>query len=132
MKKFLVATILFIGIATSGFAQEAKIIALVNKASWCHVCKENGPRFEKDIMPIVMENTSVKLVMSDLSNAASKTTSLPMLQKAGIEEFALKNKGTGMVYFIDAITKKLITKISLAKSTDDIKKAFMASLVKGD
>ncbi len=132
MKKLLVATILFIGMATTGFAQEAKVIALVNKASWCHVCKENGPRFEKDIMSMVMENKSINLVMNDLSNAASKTTSLPMLQQAGIEQFALKNKGTGMVYFIDAITKKLITKISLAKSTDDIKKAYMATLVKGD
>ncbi|WP_354332731.1 hypothetical protein [Pedobacter sp. CG_S7] len=106
LKKLLVVTMLFMGIAITGFAQLAKVIALVNKASWCHVCQENGPRFQKDIMPMAMQNKNVKIVVNDLSNDNTKAASLPMLQKAGIENFASKNTGTGMLYLIDAKTKK--------------------------
>jgi hypothetical protein len=131
MKKLLVATLLFMGIAVSGFAQQAKVIALVNKASWCPVCQANGPRFEKDIMPMAMQNKDVQIVMNDLSDDKTKAASLPMLEKAGIASFAKKNTGTGTLYFIDAKSKKLISEVSLAKSDDEIKKVYMAALAKG-
>lgn len=132
MKKLVIATMLFMGMAITGFAQQStKVIALVNKASWCHVCMENGPRFEKDIMPMAMQNKNVQIIMNDLSDATTKSASLPMLQKAGIEKFASKNTGTGMLYFIDANTKKLISKVSLAENNEQIKKVYMAALAKG-
>lgn len=131
MKKLLVATLLFMGIAISGYAQQAKVIALVNKASWCPVCQANGPRFEKDIMPMAMQNKDVQIVMNDLSDDKTKAASLPMLEKAGITSFAKKNTGTGTLYFIDAKSKKLISEVSLAKSDDEIKKVYMAALTKG-
>ena len=90
MKTLLIATMLFTGVAINGFAQQAKVIALVNKASWCHVCKENGPRFEKDIMPVAMQNKDLQIVTNDLTNAKIKAASLPLLQQAGVEEFATK------------------------------------------
>ena len=131
MKKLLVATLLFMWIAISGFAQQAKVIALMNKASWCPVCQANGPRFEKDIMPMAMQNKDVQIVMNDLSDEKTKAASLPMLEKAGIASFAKKNTGTGTLYFIGAKSKKLISEVSLAKSDDEIKKVYMAALAKG-
>lgn len=131
MKKLLVATILFMGMAITGFAQNAKVIALVNKASWCPVCQANGARFEKDIMPMAMANKDVQIVINDLSDDKTKAASLPMLKKAGIAEFAKENKGTGTLYFIDAKSKKLISKVSLAQSDEEIKKVFMTALAKG-
>lgn len=131
MKKLVIATMLFMGMAITGFTQSTKVIALVNKASWCHVCQENGPRFEKDIMPMAMQNKNVQIVMNDLSDAKTKSASLTMLQKAGIEKFASKNTGTGMLYFIDAKSKKLISKVSLAENNEQIKKVYMAALAKG-
>jgi hypothetical protein len=131
MKKLLVVTLLFMGIAISSFAQQAKVIALVNKASWCSVCQANGPRFEKDIMPMAMQNKDVQIVMNDLSDNKTKAASLPMLKKAGIASFAKKNTDTGTLYFIDAKSKKLISEVSLAKSDDEIKKVYMAALAKG-
>jgi hypothetical protein len=131
MKKLLVATLLFMGIAVSGFSQQAKVIALVNKASWCPVCQANGPRFEKDIMPMAMQNKDVQIVMNDLSDDKTKAASLPMLEKAGIASFAKKNTGTGTLYFINAKSKKLISEVSLAKSDDEIKKVYMAAIAKG-
>lgn len=130
MKKLIFATMLFMGIAISGFAQNVKVIALVNKASWCPVCQANGPRFEKDIMPMAMENKEVQIVMNDLSDDKTKAASLLMLQKTGIASFAKKNTGTGVLYFIDAKSKKMITHVSLAQSDDEIKKVYMAALAK--
>ncbi|MGY4385789.1 hypothetical protein ACVWYN_002837 [Pedobacter sp. UYP24] len=130
MKKLLVVTMLFMSIAITGFAQKVKVIALVNKASWCHVCKENGPRFEKDIMPMAMQNKKVTVVMNDLSDDKTKAASLPMLQKAGVAAFAKKNTGTGMLYFINSKSKKLIAEVSLAESNEEIKKVYMAALAK--
>ena len=131
MKKLLVATLLFMGIAISGFAQSVKVIALVNKASWCPVCQANGPRFEKDIMPMAMANKDVQIVMNDLSDDKTIAATVPMLKKAGIVSFAKKNTDTGTLYFIDAKSKKLISQVSLAQSDEEIKKVFMAALAKG-
>ena len=131
MKKLLIATVLFMGLAISSFAQKAKVIALVNKASWCPVCQANGPRFEKDIMPMAMANKDVQIVMNDLSNKKTIAASLPMLKKAGLADFVKQNKMTGTLYFINADTKQLISSVSLAQSDDEIKKVFMDALTKG-
>ena len=131
MKKLLLATVMFMGIAISGLAQSAKVIALVNKASWCPVCQANGPRFEKDIMPMAMNNKDVQIVMNDLSDDKTIAASSGMLKKAGVVKFAKENKGTGTLYFIDAKSKKLISEISIAQSDDEIKQALMAALAKG-
>lgn len=132
MKKSLILSFLLLVAAISGSAQShsAKIIALVNKASWCHVCQANGPRFEQNIMPMAMANEDVQIVMNDLSNDKTKAASLSMLQKAGIESFAKKNTSTGTLYFIDAKSKKLISQVSLAQSDDEIKKVYMSALSK--
>lgn len=108
MKKSLIVSLVLLSIAFSGFAQSqrVKVIALVNKASWCHVCKENGPRFGKNIMPMIMENKNVQIVMNDLSDNESKANSIPMLKKAGVAEFAQNNTSTGTLYFVDSESKK--------------------------
>ena len=54
-----------------------------------------------------------------------------MLKKAGIVSFAKDNTATGTLYFINAKSKKLISKVSLAQSDEEIKKVFMAALAKG-
>ena len=79
---------------------------------------------------MAMANEDVQIVMNDLSNAKTKAASLSMLQKAGIESFAKKNTITGILYFIDARSKKLISQFSLAQSDDEIKKVYMAVLSK--
>ena len=122
---------LFTGMAVTSFAQQAKVIAFVNKATWCHVCQENGPRFVKEVMPMAMKNKNVKIVMNDVSDEKTTAASLPMLKKVDIEKFAKKNTATGMLYFIDSTSKKMIAKVSLAESTEKIKEVYMAALAKG-
>ncbi len=132
MKKLLIATVFLLGTTFSGFAQshQTKVIALVNKASWCPVCQANGPRFMKNVMPMAMKNKNVQVVMDDLSNEKTKAASLKMLEKAGIADFAKENTATGMLYFIDANTKQLISKVSIAKSNETIEKDFKEALMR--
>ena len=133
MKQLICAVALVMGLSFGASAQNAqpKVIALLTKASWCTVCQANGPRFMKDVMPMVMKNKEVKMVMNDLSDKKTIAMSKGMLEKAGIYNFAKKNPGTGMLYFFDGKTKELISKVSLAESNEDIKKAYMEALSKG-
>jgi hypothetical protein len=110
--------------------QNPKIIALLNKASWCPVCKANGARVEKDLMPMLMQDKNVQLVMNDLSNNDTKAASKPMLDKAGIASFAQKNQGTGMLYFVDAKSKKQISSVSIAEANEKIMMTYKDALAK--
>ena len=133
MKRLILAFALVLSFSFAASAQNAqpKVIALLTKASWCPVCQANGPRFMKDVMPMVMKNKDVKMVMNDLSNKSTITMSKDMLDKAGIYDFAEKNSATGMLYFFDAKTKKLISKVSLADTNKEIKEAYQNALQKG-
>ena len=133
MKQLICAIALVLGISFAVSAQNSqpKVIALLTKASWCPICQANGPRFMKDVMPMVMKNKEVQMVMNDVSNDDTKATAKPMLEKAGIYEFTEKNPGTGMLYFINARTKKLISKVSLAQSNMEIQEAYQKALSKG-
>lgn len=53
-----------------------------------------------------------------------------MLKKADMGTFAKHHTETGTLFFVDAKTKKLISKVSLAESDDEIKKVFMEALAK--
>ena len=133
MKQLICAFALVMTFCFAASAQNSqpKVIALLTEASWCPVCQANGPRFMKDVMPMVMKNKEVKMVMNDVSNDKTKATSKPMLEEAGIYNFAENNPGTGMLYFINARTKKLLKKVSLAQTNEEIQKAYKEALLKG-
>lgn len=129
---FTVLILLMGGLSVNAQTSTPKVIALLNKASWCHVCKENGPRVEKDLMPMLMKDKNVQIVVNNLSDDKSKAASQPMLEKAGVEKFAKKNTGTGMLYFIDAKSKKLLSSVSVAKPNKEIMMAYKGALTKLD
>ncbi len=132
MKQLICAVALVMSLSFAASAQNAqpKVIALLTKASWCPVCQANGPRFMKDVMPMVIKNKDVKMVMNDLSDKKSTALSKGMLEKAGIYKFAETNFATGMLYFIDAKTKELISKVSLAEPNEEIEKVYKEALSK--
>ncbi|MGH2644456.1 MAG: hypothetical protein ACRDE2_10945 [Chitinophagaceae bacterium] len=133
MKKLLIATLLLFGATSMLFAQsrQVKVIALMNKASWCPVCQDHAMHFMKDIAPMVMKNPEVKMVVNDLSNDQTRASSMQMLKEAGITQFAEENDATGRIYFLDARTKKLLSTVSIAQSDMDIMKAYKEALRKG-
>jgi thiol:disulfide interchange protein len=114
----MLLTILFSG---GAFAQSstAKIIAVVNQADWCSVCKANGQR----AMGAFMENNKegeIEFVSNDMSNAESKKKSATDVEKAGLTK-AMKNyNASGVVYFFNAKTKEPITQITVTNSNEEI------------
>jgi len=132
MKRLICALAFVMSLSFAANAQkiQPKIIALFTKASWCVVCQTNGPRFMKDIMPMIQENKEVQIIINDLSDKKTTAASRKTLQKAGIEDFAEKNPATGMLYFFNADTKKRLSSASLADSNDEIEKAYQKALKK--
>ncbi len=132
MKQLICAVTLVMSFSFSASAQKVqpKIIALFTKASWCVVCQANGPRFMKDIMPMIQENKEVQIIINDLSDKKTTATSKRALQKAGLDDFAEKNPATGMLYFFNADTKKRLSSASLADSNEEIEKAYKKALSK--
>lgn len=133
MKKLLITSLLICGVVFSGLAQsqQVKVVALINKASWCPVCQAHGMHFMKEIAPMVMKNPEVKMVMNDLSDDQTRASSMKMLQQAGIAGFAKKNNATGKVYFLDAKSKKLLSSVSIAEPDKVIMKAYKKAMSKG-
>lgn len=110
--------------------KEAKIIVMVNTATWCPACAGNGARVEKEVLSSYMKNPKVSIVVNDISNDETKATSKASCEKAGISTVAQANKGTGVIYFIDAKTKTVLSQISVTKSTEEINAAFKNVLEK--
>lgn len=114
--------VIFAMLSSSAFAQSStntKIIAVVNKADWCSVCKSNAER----AMGALMENNKdgiIQFVMNDMTNAETIKKSKPQLDKAGIS-MAMKNyKATGVVYFFDATSKAALTQVTVANSNEEL------------
>ncbi len=121
---FAVLLTVFGVLSMSAQSTNPQIIAVVNKASWCHVCTANEPRVKKDLMPMLMQDPNVQVIVNDLSDKDTKAKSRHSLEEAGLTSFADENTGTGMIYFIDAESKKLISSTSLAESNENLMMAF--------
>jgi len=124
MKKvnsILTGAVLFLFLAVSATAQsEAKVIAVINKADWCSVCKANGER----AMAALMSNNKdmdVLFIGNNLTDDNTKKKSAEELKKYGLDKVTEKYTGTGMAYFYNAKTKTLINQVSVAEP--DIKLA---------
>jgi len=127
---------------------EAKLIAVVNRANWCGVCKANGERFGNNIMPYATKG--LRIIMNDLtdettianSKADLKKTALykqiyktnrkglgRMMQVCGIVHGKDKSMASGIVTFIDANTLKVLSETSIS-ITDAEMKTIIENLLK--
>ena len=113
-------TLLF---SVNTFAQSsAKIIAVVNKASWCSVCKSN----EERAMAAFKENNkdgAYQFVINNLSDAETAKKSAAEINKLGLTKLMKPYKATGIVCLFDARTKEPINQILMSLSTEDIGRA---------
>ena len=131
MKKSIFAFLLFSMIQISG-KLNAQVIAVINRADWCHVCKENGSKVMNDIMPS-FKMGEVDFIMNDLTDEKTMEASMMNLEKAGVYNAVKKEKMTGSIVLINKKTGKEIERISVAKPTEEIKatinKALKASMM---
>jgi len=125
VKSFLISAVLFLALSVSVSAQsDAKVIAVINKADWCSVCKANGER----AMAALMSNNkdmAVLFIGNNLTDEKTKKKSLEELKKYGLDKVTEKHTGTGMVYFYNAKTKTLINEISVAEADSKLAEALV-------
>jgi hypothetical protein len=99
---------------------KARVIAVINKASWCPVCKAHGQNAGMIMAPYMQQGLGI--LMNDLTDDQSKTTSKNMLTSAGVDQAVKGEKGTGIVIFVDAKTHKKLGQTSIAISDEKLKK----------
>ncbi len=117
-------------------ASNAKIIAVVNRADWCNVCKANAQRFGATLMSYSQKG--IQVYLNDLTNDSTANVSKAALEHAHIYEAVTTTPRTGMgkmlkscgivkdkkqatqasgiVTFIDARTHKQLKQLSIASS----------------
>lgn len=128
LKSFLIIVLFLFSLG--GFAQtNTKIIAVVTKADWCPTCKVHGSRVVSEVLSLY-NAPQVKIIVNDLTDKQTKATSKAVLMSEGIEKATSKSNTTGEITFINATTKKIISKISVAKSNEEIKNAFDEAILK--
>jgi hypothetical protein len=126
MKKSIFAFLLFSVIQISG-KLNAQVIAVINRADWCHVCKENGNKVMNEIMP-AFKMGEVDFIMNDLTDEKTKKSSMMSLEKVGVYNAVKKDKMTGSIVIINKKTGKEIERISVAKPTEEIKNTINKAL----
>lgn len=119
---------LFAMLSTGLYAQStSKVIAVVNKADWCSTCQKNGERVMTEVLAHYKE-PQLSIAANDLTNDATKAESKATLEKLGVYDLVSTEKKTGQIILIDNKTKKVISTISVAKSTKELKQAFDLAL----
>lgn len=134
MKKITIIALACLGVfyttqsQTKGTTQQintSKTIVLVNTATWCPACKANGERVEKNVLAVYMGDNRFEIIINDLSTEETKIASNKAITNANISEIATTAKSTGMIYFIDPINKRIMAEVSVTKTTEEIKRAFI-------
>ena len=146
--KLFFATLL-VAASVSSYAQmpahtaNPKLIAVVNSATWCGVCKANSTRFGALLMPYSAKG--VNIYLNDLSTEKTKEASKQALEKDDVYDavISIPRKGmgkalqacrivkdkkqsadvSGIVTFIDPNTHKQLKQLSIATPDADMKNA---------
>jgi len=122
-KSVLTSLALVLFLSVSVMAQsEAKVIAVVNHADWCPVCKANGERAQA-VFEANNTDGAIQFVVNNLTNDETKSSSLTELKSLGLDKAMAANNGTGLVYFFDADSKNPINNVSVAKSDQELAEA---------
>jgi len=123
VKTIFASVVIILLVSLAAFAGNgSKVIAVVNHASWCPACQNNGERAQAAFMENNKDG-AIQFVVNDLSNDETKAKSAAELKKVGLDKAMAENKGTGVAYFFDADSKKLITQISVAKTNEELAQA---------
>ncbi|MBF2709475.1 hypothetical protein [Flavobacterium soyangense] len=129
-------------------SENPKLIAVVNTAKWCGVCKANAARFSAVLMPYAAKG--VNIYMNDITDETTKEASKKELEKANVYVAVstiprkgmgkmLKSCGlvsdkkqiqdvSGIVTFINPKTHKQVKQLSIAAS-DEVMTATINSLL---
>ena len=118
-----------------------ELIAVVNKASWCAICKANGDRAGAILMSYA--GRGLHIYINDLTDSVSIETSKRTLKEAQLYSaiYSARRKGigrmmqhcgilkdrttsslpTGVVTFLSPVSHRRIKQISIAVSDDEMR-----------
>ena len=127
IKSILTSFILIAVTSISLSAQSGpKVLAVVNEADWCPACQHNGER-AMNAFKANNKDGKFRFTVNNLTNDETKKASSEKLKELGLTDAMSEFKGTGMVYFFNAKTKALISKISIVKSDEELANAMKSA-----
>ena len=117
-KKLIVLAVLLL--STSFFAQTSpKYYVVLVKAKWCSTCIKNEDRVVSELLSKVDSN-SMTVLTNDITNKETKAASAEILKANGLE--FVKLRSSGILFFVDARTKKIVESIPISKTTEELTK----------
>jgi hypothetical protein len=123
MKKsiLMLFAVLSTALALSSFkpAAEVKVIAIVNKADWCSICKAYAGR---TVATFAENNTDsfFQFIVNEITNEETKKTSRPAIVKVGLERTLEDSLAAGVLSFYDVKTKTLLAQVTVANTTEEV------------
>lgn len=101
-------------------AAKPKLIAVVNRADWCSVCKTHGERAGKKVLMGAASDGSISVVMNDVTSEATAKHSAGELKTAGLDKAMEPFSATGVLYLFDAKTKRPLRQVTVANTDQEI------------
>jgi len=98
------------------------VIAVINRAEWCSVCKTHGERAGKAIMAANADG-ALQLVVNDMTSDATTKQSAVALKAVGLDRAMALYTATGVLYLFDAATKRPLAQVTVANTDQEIKMA---------
>jgi hypothetical protein len=118
----VVVVALLVSLSSAVWADaKAKVIAVVNRADWCSVCKTNGERVGKVLMTAA-KTGQLDVVVNDMTNDDTTLASAARLKVADVDKAMVPYTATGVVYLFDAKSKRSLVQITVANTDDEIKR----------
>ncbi len=118
IKSILVAVVMMFG--SLSFAQtNTKVIAIVNKADWCSICKAYAGRTVETFTENNKDNY-FQFIVNDITNNETKKTSEPAIAKVGLVKIQEATKGAGVLTFYDQKTKKVLGQVTVANTVEEV------------
>ena len=123
MKKsiLILFTVLSTALTLSSFKppNDVKVIAIVNKADWCSICKAYAGR---TVATFTENNTDnyFQFIVNDITNEETKNNSKPAIMKVGLEKTLESSLAAGVLSFYDVKTKALLAQVTVANTPEEI------------
>jgi len=100
-------------------ANETKVIAIVNKADWCSICKAYAGRTVETFTENNTDNY-FQFIVNDITNEETKKASKPAITKVGLEKTLKGSLAAGVLSFNDVKTKKLLAQVTVANTIEEV------------
>lgn len=101
---------------------------MVTRANWCPTCRANESKINHELLPAYSASKDVAVVINDVTNKRTRTKSKPALLAAGVYTISLKEQATGVITIVHPLTGKIVKRLYVSYSLDEIQKAITEAL----